>query len=33
MSKIAIVIGGAGNIGQAIVERLAKDNYQIVILI
>ena len=32
MSKIAIVTGGAGNIGQAVIARLAKDNYQIVIL-
>jgi NAD(P)-dependent dehydrogenase (short-subunit alcohol dehydrogenase family) len=32
MSRIAVVTGGAGNIGQAIVERLAKDNYRIVIL-
>ena len=32
MSKIAIVTGGAGNIGQAVVARLAKDNYQIAIL-
>ena len=32
MSKIAIVIGGAGNIGQAVVARLVRDNYQIVIL-
>ena len=32
MNKLAVVTGGAGNIGQAIVERLAKDNYRIVIL-
>lgn len=32
MNKIAIVTGGAGNIGQAVVARLAKDHYQIVIL-
>jgi 3-oxoacyl-[acyl-carrier protein] reductase len=32
MNRIAIVTGGAGNIGQAVVARLARDNYQIVIL-
>ena len=32
MSKIAVVTGGAGNIGTAIVERLAKDNHSIIIL-
>jgi 3-oxoacyl-[acyl-carrier protein] reductase len=32
MNKIAVVTGGAGNIGQAVVERLARDNYRIVIL-
>ena len=32
MNKVAVVTGGAGNIGQAVVERLAKDNYSIVIL-
>jgi len=32
MNKVAVVTGGAGNIGQAVVERLAKDNYRIVIL-
>lgn len=32
MDKIAVVTGGVGNIGQAVVERLAKDGYRIVIL-
>jgi len=32
MNKVAIVTGGAGDIGRAIVERLAKDNGRIVIL-
>jgi len=32
MSKVAIITGGAGDIGQAVVERLVKDNYRIVIL-
>jgi 3-oxoacyl-[acyl-carrier protein] reductase len=32
MDKVAVVTGGAGVIGQAVVERLAKDNYRIVLL-
>ena len=28
MNKIAVVTGGAGDIGQAVVARLAKDNYK-----
>jgi len=32
MRKIAVVTGGAGNIGQAVVARLARDDYRIVIL-
>ena len=32
MIKVAVVTGGARSIGQAVVERLAKDNYRIVIL-
>ncbi|MBM4262971.1 MAG: SDR family oxidoreductase [Deltaproteobacteria bacterium] len=32
MAKIAVVTGGAGDIGKAVVARLAKDGYQIVIL-
>jgi 2-dehydro-3-deoxy-L-rhamnonate dehydrogenase (NAD+) len=32
MDKIAVVTGGAGSIGKAIVERLSKDKYRVVIL-
>lgn len=32
MEKVAVVTGGAGDIGQAVVERLAKENFCIVIL-
>jgi NAD(P)-dependent dehydrogenase (short-subunit alcohol dehydrogenase family) len=32
MNKVAIVTGGAGDIGKAVVTRLAHDNYGIVIL-
>jgi NAD(P)-dependent dehydrogenase (short-subunit alcohol dehydrogenase family) len=32
MNKIAVVTGGAGGIGQAVTERLAKDNHNVVIL-
>jgi NAD(P)-dependent dehydrogenase (short-subunit alcohol dehydrogenase family) len=32
MNKVAIVTGGAGDIGQAVVTRLVHDNYRIVIL-
>jgi len=32
MSRIAIVTGGAGDIGRAVVARLANDNYRVVIL-
>lgn len=32
MSKIAVVTGGAGDIGKAVVARLAKEAYQMVIL-
>ena len=32
MNKVAVVTGGAGGIGQAVADRLAKDNYRVVIL-
>jgi NAD(P)-dependent dehydrogenase (short-subunit alcohol dehydrogenase family) len=32
MNKVAVVTGGAGNIGQAVIDRLASDNYSIVML-
>ena len=32
MNKVAVVTGGAGDIGKAVVARLAHDNYRIVIL-
>ena len=32
MNKLALVTGGAGDIGRAVVDRLAKDQYGIVIL-
>jgi len=32
MSKIAVVTGGAGAIGQAVADRLAKENRTIVLL-
>jgi len=32
MNKVAVVTGGAGGIGQAVANRLAKDNYNLVIL-
>jgi 3-oxoacyl-[acyl-carrier protein] reductase len=32
MEKLAVVTGGAGNIGRAIVDRLAKDNFRVVIV-
>ena len=32
MSKIAVVTGGAGGIGQAVAERFAKDDYKLVLI-
>ena len=32
MNKVAVVTGGAGDIGKAVVARLAQDNYRILVL-
>ena len=32
MSKIAVVTGGAGGIGQAVAERFGKDEYKLVLI-
>ena len=32
MTKVAVVTGGAGGIGQAVADRLTKNNYAVVIL-
>jgi len=32
MSKLAVVTGGAGGIGQAVAERFAKDEYKIILI-